>query len=76
MAKVRQLLNPVSVQTAQRPRICHHSRKQHAIATGERCLVIKDPNGGSKNYCLECGGAILDRAGDDLETLRRYLAGA
>lgn len=73
MAKVRQLFNRVEVQTAKRQRICHHNRKKHSIAKEERCLVIREPDGGSKNYCVECGSEILDRAAEDLANLQNKL---
>lgn len=41
---------------------------------GTPCLVIKDPGGGAKNYCLQCARAILDQAADDLQALRRQLS--
>jgi hypothetical protein len=73
MAKVRQLFNNVSVETAKKKRICHHNRRKHEVLGGERCLVIKDPSGGKKNYCVECATGILDRAQDDLDDLRGTL---
>ncbi len=74
MAKVRQVMNGVSVEVAKRQRICYHNRKKHSVAKGESCLVIRDPaTGGSKNYCTECGNEILDVATDDLETLKADL---
>lgn len=73
MAKVRQLFNPVSVETAKKKRICHHNRKNHEILKEEKCLVIKDANGGKRNYCVHCAAAILDRADADLDGLRADL---
>lgn len=74
MAKTRQVLSFLSVEQAKRRRICHHARKKHSIASGELCLVVRDPaSGGKKNYCQECGNAILDVAADDVESLRHEL---
>jgi hypothetical protein len=74
MAKVRQLFNMASVETAKRRRICHHNRRKHSIAAGDRCLVLKDPSSGaSKNYCVECAAQIFDRADADLAALRGAL---
>lgn len=73
MAKVRQLFNAATIQTAKRRRICHRSRKNHEVLAGDKCLVLKDANGGSKNYCVVCATAIFDRAQDDLDELRRKL---
>jgi hypothetical protein len=74
MAKVRQLLNAVSVETAKRKRICYRNRRNHEIAPGEKCLVVKEPNtNGSKNYCSDCAAEILDRAQDDLSALKTQL---
>lgn len=74
MAKVKQVLNAVSVEEAKQKRICHRNRKKHSIAGGERCLVVRDSaSGGKRNYCVECANAILDVAADDLEELRTDL---
>jgi hypothetical protein len=74
MAKVKQVLNAVSVEEAKQKRICHRNRKKHSIAGGERCLTVRDPaSGARRNYCIECGNAILDVAADDLEALRAGL---
>jgi hypothetical protein len=74
MAKVKQVLNHVSVEEAQRKRICHRNRKSHPIAAGERCLTVRDPStGGKRNYCSDCGNEILDVAADDLADLRTTL---
>ena len=71
MAKVRQLFNAANIETAKRKRICHHNRRKHQVLAGEKCLVLRDAtSGGSKNYCVECATAILDRAQDDLNDLR------
>lgn len=75
MAKVRQLLNGTSVETAKRQRICHHNRKKHSIPADTKCLVVKDPaSGGSKNYCPECAADILTQAQTDLAALRAELS--
>ena len=73
MAKTRQVLKAVSVEQASRKRKCHHSGGKHRIAGGDRCLVVKEPDGGRKNYCVDCGNAILEVAEDDLDTLRECL---
>jgi hypothetical protein len=63
MAKVRDLLCHVSVETALRPRKCHHNTRKHAIRTGQVCLVIKDAStGAKKNYCGLCAREILNDA--------------
>lgn len=73
MAKTRQVLKAVSVEVASRMRKCHHSRGKHGVAGGDQCLVVKEPDGGKKNYCVSCGNEILDVAETDLEDLRRQL---
>ncbi len=73
MAKVKQVLKPVSVRVAGRKRKCYHSKK-HSIAKGESCLVVKDPAYNSdRGYCVECGNAILEVAEADLEKLKADL---
>lgn len=74
MSKVRRVLGAVSVEVAQRRRLCYHDRKHHSIEGGSVCLVIKEPGSGQKNYCATCGMEILDRAADDLAALRRTLS--
>lgn len=74
MAKVRRVLAAVSIEVAQRRRICYHDRTNHSIERGCLCLVIKEPNSGQKNYCVTCGLEILDRAADDLAALRKGLS--
>ncbi len=74
MAKVRQLFNAVTVETAKRRRICHRNRRKHEVRAGEKCLVVKDAaSSTSKNYCVECGQVILDRAQTDLNDIRAEL---
>lgn len=76
MAKVREVLGHVSVETTKRKRVCHRNRRSHSIAKGEVCLVLREPaSGGSKNYCVACAAAILQRAEADLERLHKGLAG-
>ena len=62
MAQVRDVLNRVEVEQAERRRICHHKRSHHTIEKGQLCLVISEDNGGSKNYCVQCAPDILKRA--------------
>jgi hypothetical protein len=74
MAKVRQLFNTATIKVAKRRRICHRNRRKHSITAGQPCLVLKDPASGiSRNYCVECATAILDRAQTDLDALREEL---
>jgi hypothetical protein len=74
MPQIRHILGAVSVETASRKRICYRDRRNHSVAKGDTCLVIRDAaGGGSKNYCVTCGLAILDQAADDLHRLREEL---
>lgn len=73
MPAIRRLISSASVETASRKRLCHRNRRSHVVAKGEVCLVIKDADGGSKNYCIQCATAILDRAAQDLHDLRKSL---
>ena len=67
-------MSAATVEIAKRQRICHHNRRKHEVLAGDRCLVLKDAaSGGSKNYCMECATAILDRAQEDLDDLRHEL---
>ncbi|MCB9610424.1 MAG: hypothetical protein H6716_27800 [Polyangiaceae bacterium] len=74
MAKVRDVLGHVSVETAKGKRVCHRNRRSHSILQGEVCLVIRDPaSGGSKNYCAPCAAAIVERAAAQLRGLQQAL---
>ena len=74
MPKVREILAHVSVESAQRRRICHRNRESHAIAKGEICLVIREAaSSGRKNYCRVCAAPILEQAAQDLVDLRAAL---
>ena len=74
MPKVREVLGHVSVETAERRRVCHRNRGSHAIAKGEACLVIREPaSSGSRNYCRVCAEPILAQAAQDLAELRAAL---
>ncbi len=74
MAQVRHVLGNLSIETARAKRKCHQKPKEHQIAKGVRCLVVRDASGGgSKNYCGTCAAQILDVADDDLRGLRSEL---
>lgn len=76
MAKVREILGHVSVETAKGKRICHRNRRSHSIAKGELFLLIREAaSGGSKNYCRVCAAAILERAVADLQRVQGELGG-
>lgn len=74
MPQTRRLLGAASVEVASRKRLCHRNRRQHSVPKGGACLVVKNADGGSKNYCPECALAILDQAADDLQSLRDQLS--
>jgi hypothetical protein len=71
MAAVRDIIIHVEVQVAPAKRTCHHNRKEHGIAKGQKCLAIHDGNGARKNYCLLCATAILHKAKTKLLALER-----
>lgn len=63
MAKVRDLLLHVSIETAERRRKCHRKPAEHAIPHGSSCLVVKGgPRNTPKNYCIECAGEMVAAA--------------
>lgn len=74
MPAVRRVLVALTVEVAKRPRICHRNRLGHSVAKGSPCLVVRNTEGGSKNYCPLCALEILDQASRDLEDLRRRLS--
>lgn len=71
MATVRDIIIHVEVQVASAKRICHHNRKDHGIAKGQKCLAIRDAGGSRKNYCLACATVILQKAKRKLLELER-----
>jgi hypothetical protein len=72
MAKVKDILIHVVVETAARQRKCHRSRK-HFVAAGHVCLVIKDGLY-SRNYCPVCAEQILALASSRLSQLAQLVA--
>jgi hypothetical protein len=73
MAKIRSILGACSIEIAQHRRTCYRDRNNHTIPKGTPCLVIRNATSGSKNYCPQCALAILDKAADDLASLRQAL---
>jgi hypothetical protein len=71
MAKVKDILIHVIVETAVRQRKCHRSKK-HAVAAGSPCMVVKDGLY-SKNYCRECAEGILILGQARLTSVRQQL---
>jgi hypothetical protein len=71
MAKVKDVLIHVQVETAVRLRKCHRSKK-HAVTAGATCLVIKDGMY-SRNYCGECARQILALASSRLAAIFQQL---
>jgi hypothetical protein len=71
MPKVRQVLNHLSAEPAQRKRKCYRKPAAHEITKGEVCLVITDSaSGGKSNYCPGCAEPILEKVQKDLDRLR------
>lgn len=74
MAKIRQVLIHVSVQTAAAKRKCYRKPRNHQITKGQACLVVREGSaGGRKNYCGACAVEILAMAERDIQSLRRAL---
>lgn len=76
MPQIKSVLGHVSVQTAERKRICYRHRSgkgSHDIVKGEACLVIHGADGGNRNYCGEAAADILAKAEADLDALRDAL---
>jgi len=69
MAKVKDILIHVAVETAKRPRKCHHNKK-HVISAGSVCMVVKDGMY-KRNYCVACTKEMLDQAKDRFTSIRR-----
>lgn len=75
MAKIRNVLIPATVEVAKAKRKCYRSKK-HAILKGDKCLVLKDASGYSKNYCERCALQIMQHGEDSLAALQRELEGS
>lgn len=62
MPKIRDILVHVSVEQAQRQRICRR-HKTHKVSKGDMCLVIvTNETNDDYSYCLEAAKPILDAA--------------
>jgi hypothetical protein len=73
MRAPRDIVKHVGVEIAKAKRKCHRS-KQHRIAMGEKCVVIKEGSfGSSKNYCAVCAIEILDAADQRILGLREEM---
>jgi hypothetical protein len=70
MPKVTQVLKHVTVQAAGAKRTCARNRAKHSIAKGELFLLVKDGQGGYKNFCVTCAEPVLNKAQEDLDKLR------
>lgn len=76
MPQIKSVLGHVSVQVAQRKRICYRHRAgnaAHDIVKGEECLVVHVADGGDRNYCRDAAADILGKAQADLEELKKAL---
>lgn len=74
MARVKNVLRHVKVETAKARRKCHRKQNEHSITKGQVCLVVTDAgSGGKRNYCDECAGEILDLANETLAQIRQAL---
>lgn len=76
MPQVKAVLGHVSVETAQRKRKCSRHKSgnaAHPIIKDEACLVVKDSDGPTHNYCQDSAEDILDLAANDLAALRKAL---
>jgi len=71
MARIRDILTHVSVETAIRRRKCHRS-SAHSVRAGGQFLSIRETQTlGSKNYCARYARDILQVAEGRLADLRR-----
>jgi hypothetical protein len=74
MAKTRDVLIHLSVETAIRKRKCHHSRGKHQIAAGEQFLSVREGSGlGAKNYCKVCAHPMLTAAKEKFTSILQAL---
>ena len=76
MSQIKSVLGHVSVETAQRKRICYRHRAgkvAHDIVKGEVCLVVHGVDGGDHNYCRDAADDILSKAHADLDALKSGL---
>ena len=62
MAQIKDILCHISVEIADRKRICHRHRRKHSIQSGEACLIVKDGSGYKRNYCLPYAIDLLKAA--------------
>lgn len=74
MPAIRDIMTHVEVQTASAARICHHNRREHKIAKGQKCLAVHASDGGRKNYCFVCATEIIGKAKVKLLALEREIS--
>ena len=69
MPKIRDVLVHVSVEQAERQRICRR-HNTHKVTKGEACLVIlTNPTNDLYSYCTQAAKPILDAAWAKLQSL-------
>jgi hypothetical protein len=74
MAKTRDILIHVSVDTAIRNRKCHRN-SEHRVSAGEAFLLVRERQTlGSKNYCKQCAQDILSAAKLKLDVIGERIA--
>jgi hypothetical protein len=71
MAKVKDILIHVIVETTVRKRKCHRSKK-HSVSAGATCMVVKDGLY-KRNYCGACAEEILALARTRLASIKQQL---
>jgi len=71
MAKVKDIPVHVVVETAERKRKCHRTKK-HCVTAGHVCLVVRDGLY-SRNYCVECATADTSRRASEVSQLVQQL---
>jgi len=77
MPQIKSVLGHVSVETAQRMRICYRHRagkSAHNVVKGEACLVVHGADGSDRNYCRDAADEILSKAQSDLNALTSALS--
>lgn len=76
MPQVKSVLGHVSVETAQRKRICYRHRSgkaAHDIVKEDACLVVRGTDGGQRNYCRDAAHDILSKAQVELDEMMSAL---
>jgi len=72
MPAVKDILKHVRVDVAGKRRKCNRKR-DHVIAKGDACLVVRDGAQRQSTYCTTCAADILAKADNSLKDIHTHI---